>query len=201
MFIQVIQGEVADAAAMRAAADQWARELAPGSYGWLGTTAGVTESGTLILLARFASREQARRNSDRPGQSAWWTETEKLFTGEIAFHDCDQVETYLGGGSDLAGFVQIIQGRITDLGRLGAILAASEEDLPRFRPDLLGSVAAITDAGFSTEAAYFTSEADAREGEGKTLPPELEASFKEYIGLFDGGPSFFDLREPWLYSR
>ncbi|MFI6503288.1 hypothetical protein [Nonomuraea typhae] len=201
MFIQVIQGEVADAGAMRAAADQWARELAPGSYGWLGTTAGVTESGTLILLARFASREQAQRNSDRPGQSAWWVETEKLFTGGVAFHDCDQVETYRGGGSDLAGFVQIIQGRITDLGRLRAVMAAAEEELPRFRPDLLGSVAAITADGFYTEAAYFTGEADAREGERAPLPPELEASFKEYMGLFENGPSYFDLREPWLYSR
>ncbi|MFI6291015.1 hypothetical protein ACIBEJ_05480 [Nonomuraea sp. NPDC050790] len=200
MFIQVIQGRVSDAAAMRAAAERWVRELAPGAPGWLGTTAGVTDDGTLVLLARFASRERAQRNSERPEQSDWWRQTERLFTGEVAFHDCDQVETYLGAGSDEAGFVQVIQGRVTDLERLRAIMADAEQDLARLRPDLIGGVAAVTGDGLYTEAAYFTGEEEAREGERRPMPAELEAAFKEFAGLFESGPVFHDLRDPWLHS-
>ena len=40
MFVQVIQGQVADAGEVRAALDRWAAEVAPGSIGWLGSTPG-----------------------------------------------------------------------------------------------------------------------------------------------------------------
>jgi len=40
MFIQVIQGKVADAEGLRAAMDRWGRDLQPGATGWLGTTGG-----------------------------------------------------------------------------------------------------------------------------------------------------------------
>src|SRR6266508_1488720 len=73
MFVQVIQGQVSDAGQARAALDRWVQELAPGAPGWLGSTAGVTEDGRFIALARFESEEAAKRNSDRPGQdlSEW----------------------------------------------------------------------------------------------------------------------------------
>jgi predicted RNA polymerase sigma factor len=77
VFVQVIQGQVSDAGQVRAALDRWARELAPGATGWLGSTAGVTQDGRFIALARFESEEAARRNSDRPEQDQWWTETAK----------------------------------------------------------------------------------------------------------------------------
>jgi hypothetical protein len=69
VFVQVIQGQVADAEQLRAAMDRWAQELALGAIGWLGTTAGVTEDGRFIALARFTSEEAARRNSDRPNRT------------------------------------------------------------------------------------------------------------------------------------
>jgi hypothetical protein len=40
VFVQVIQGQVADAGKLKAALDQCIQALAPGSIGWLGTTAG-----------------------------------------------------------------------------------------------------------------------------------------------------------------
>jgi hypothetical protein len=97
MFVQVIQGQVSDAGKVRAALDRWAQELAPGSTGWLGTTAGVTEDGRFIALARFASEEAARRNSDRPEQDRWWAETAKLFTGEATFKDSSDVTVDVTG--------------------------------------------------------------------------------------------------------
>src|SRR5947207_6136589 len=57
VFVQVIQGQVSDAEAVHAALDRWARELAPAATGWLGSTAGVTEDGRFIGLARFDSEE------------------------------------------------------------------------------------------------------------------------------------------------
>src|SRR5882757_9341192 len=98
MFIQVIQGEVADAEEMRAALDRWAREISPDAHGWLGTTSGATDDGRFIAVVRFESEEAARRNSDRPDQSQWWVETSKLFGGEVTFHDCRQVDTFGQGG-------------------------------------------------------------------------------------------------------
>jgi hypothetical protein len=64
VFVQVIQGQVADASKVRAAFDRWAQELALGAIGWLGSTAGVTEDGRFIALARFQSQEAARANAD-----------------------------------------------------------------------------------------------------------------------------------------
>jgi len=47
---------------------------------------------------------------------------------------------------------------------------------------------------------YFTSEAEAREGERKEPPPELQAHMEEMQRLSIGEPEFFDLKQPWLYS-
>ncbi|WP_219414363.1 hypothetical protein [Pseudonocardia nigra] len=49
-------------------------------------------------------------------------------------------------------------------------------------------------------AIYFTSEADAREGERKEVPPELAAQMEEMNKLSIGEPEFFDLKQPWLHA-
>ena len=70
MFIQVIQGKVADAEGLQAAMDRWVAELQPGAQGWLGSTGGFTDDGMFVSTVRFESQEAARRNSDRPEQGA-----------------------------------------------------------------------------------------------------------------------------------
>src|SRR5205823_10460520 len=102
MFVQVIQGRVSDAAKMRSALDQWAQDLSPGAAGWLGSTAGVTHDGRFIALARFESEEAARRNSDRPEQDRWWSETSRLFAGEPSFGDSRNVVIDTTGNPDEA---------------------------------------------------------------------------------------------------
>ncbi len=69
MFVQVITGRTSKAAELRAAFDRWMTELSPGAKGWLGSTAGVTEDGRFVALARFESEAAAQRNSDRPEQT------------------------------------------------------------------------------------------------------------------------------------
>jgi hypothetical protein len=200
VFVQVIQGQVADAGKVRAAFDRWVQELAPGASGWLGSTAGVTEDGRFIALARFESEEAARRNSNRPEQDQWWTETAKLLTGQASFKDSSDVTLDVTGDPDDAGFVQVIQGRGSDPERARELMGQDSSAWAAFRPDILGSVGVGHEGGAYTMAMYFTSEAAAREGERKEPPPELKALMEEMDALSIGVPEFFDLKQPWLYS-
>ncbi len=200
MFVQVIQGQVSDAGQARAALDRWVQELAPGAPGWLGSTAGVTEDGRFIALARFESEEAAQRNSDRPEQDEWWAETSKLFSGEATFRDSSDVTVDVNGEPDSAGFVQVIQGRGSDPDRARELMGQDLSEWAAFRPDIIGSVGVGHDGGAYTMALYFTSEEAAREGERKEPPPELKAQMEEMGKLNVGEPEFFDLKQPWLYS-
>ncbi len=200
MFVQVIQGQVSDPAQVHAAFDRWAQELAPSATGWLGSTAGVTEDGTLVALARFESEEAAQQNSHRPEQDKWWTETSRLFSGPAEFHDCKDVVVDVAGEPDNAHFVQVIQGRSSDPARAREFMNEHSKEWAEFRPDIIGSMEADEADGAYTMALYFTSETEAREGERKEPPPELKAQMDEMNSLNVGEPHFFDLKDPWLYS-
>ena len=200
MFVQVFQGRVADPGKVRAALDRWAQELAPGASGWLGSTAGVTDDGMFIALARFESEDSARQNSDRPEQGQWWSDISTLFTGEVTFLDSISVTVDVQGDPEEAGFVQVMQGRSSDPDRARELMAGDEAEWAAFRPDILGSVVAEHEGGAYTMALYFTSEEAAREGERKQPPQELMAKMQEVDELSVGVPDFFDLKEPWLYS-
>lgn len=200
MVVQVIQGQVSDATAIRAAIDRWVDELASGATGWLGLTGGVTDDGQCLMLARFESEEAARRNSDRPEQGRWWSEIEDVFTGEPTFRDTSDVVGDVVGDPDQAGFVQIMQGKGTDPQRAQEIMSRDSDQWAAFRPDILGSLSASHEGGEYTMALYFTSEAAAREGERKEPPPELKAQMEEMQQLSVGEPAFFDLKQPWLVS-
>jgi hypothetical protein len=200
MFVQVIRGQVTDPEQVHAALDRWSQQLAAGAPGWLGSTAGVTQDGRFVALARFESAEAARRNSDRPEQGQWWTETSKLFTGEVTFRDSSDVTVDVTGDPDQAGFVQVMQGRASDPDRGRDVMAQNPDEWAAFRPDVVGSVAVGHEGGAYTMAMYFTSEQAAREGERKEPPPQLKAQMEEMSQLSTGEPEFLDLRQPWLYS-
>lgn len=201
MFVQVIQGQVRDRQVLRHQLDDWRRELGPGAVGYLGTTAGVTADGQFIALVRFESAEAARRNNDRPEQDIWWDRTSWCFDGDITFHDSVAVDLSLGGGSDAAGFVQVILGHAQDRDRMRLLEAEAEPLLKELRPELIGSVRAWHADGSFTEAAYFTSEVAARAGEARMaeLPAEPAAHLAEWNALVSG-VRYLDLHEPWLYS-
>jgi len=200
MFVQVIRGQVTDPEQVHAALDRWSEQLAAGAQGWLGSTAGVTEDGRFVALARFESEEAARRNSERPEQGQWWMDTAKLFTGEVTFDDSSDITADVAGDPDTAGFVQVMQGRGSDPERARELMAENPDEWAAFRPDVIGSVAVGHEGGAYTMATYFTSEATAREGERKEPPPQLKAHMEEMNKLSIGEPEFFDLRQPWLYS-
>ena len=200
MFVQVIRGDVTDPLQLRAALDLWSEQLAAGAAGWLGSTAGVTDDGRFVALVRFESDDAARRNSDRPDQHQWWMETSKLFCGDVTFQDSSDVSADVVADPNTAGFVQVMRGRGTDPERARELMAQDPEEWAAFRPDVVGSVAVGHEGGAYTMAMYFTSEADARQGEQKEPPPALKAQMEEMGKLSIGEPEFLDLRQPWLYS-
>lgn len=55
MFVQIIEGKVRDAHAMKERGEVWQRELRPGATGFAGVTAGVTADGRAITIVRFES--------------------------------------------------------------------------------------------------------------------------------------------------
>jgi hypothetical protein len=196
MFIQVVQGKIADVDGLRGAVERWRDEIAPHSEGWLGTTGGATADGTAIAVIRFESPEAARRNSEKPEQQQWWAEASKYFAGEVTFHDCAEVFDFNGGGSDDAGFVQIIQGRTTDPARMRQMMEQGGDAMREARPDVIGGTVALHGDGGFTQVIYFTSEEAAREGERKEMPPEMA----EEMASMMSEPTFFDLTRPWLHS-
>jgi hypothetical protein len=201
MFVQMIQGRVSDADAVRAQLDKWREEVSPGAVGWLGSTGGVTADGRLVALVRFESEEAAQRNSDRPEQGAWWEGMAACFDGEPVFHNSNWVQADEPGDPDKAGFVQVMQGRTKDVQRGRELMNSdSEVDWNEFRPDILGTLMVNYDDDGWAMAIYFTSEAEARAGEQKPPPPDMAEAMAELDTLAIGETEYFDLTDPWLMS-
>ena len=129
-------------------------------------------------------------------QGEWWSETEKCFSGEVTFTDSEDVETFLAGGSNDAGFVQVMKGT-ADREQMRGLDELFEKHAASFRPDLIGGLHVWTGNAF-IDANYFTSEAEAHAGEKKEPPAELAEATKDF-GDMMAGVEFLDLREPWLY--
>jgi len=196
MFVQIIEGRTSDAAALAARGEIWHQELRQGAAGLLGVTEGVTADGRAITIARFASEEDARRNSERPEQGDWWADTAKLYDGEPSFSESSDVTEWMGGGSDDAGFVQVMKSTGVDRGQLEKMDAAFEPHAGS-RPDLLGGIRIWTGPTSCLDVAYFTSEAEARAGEQAEMPEELTAMMGEMVDAM-GETEYLDLTDPHL---
>jgi hypothetical protein len=196
VFIQIIQGRTTKQDELRALADEWQEQLAPSADGWLGGTYGFTDDGMFIGVVRFEDREKAMANSERPEQGAWSERMGALFDGAVEFHDSDDVVLLFDGGSDDAGFVQVIRGKVDDVARLRAVMTSDPEGLHAMRPDILGATLAIETDGTFTETVAFKDEESARSGEGTAPPPEVAAELDYAMQ----GATFYDLRHPWFES-
>jgi hypothetical protein len=195
VFIQVIQGRCTRQDELRALAQGWRTEVGTEAPGFLGGTFGFTDDDQFIGVVRFESQDAARANSERPEQAAWAEKMSALMDGTPEYHDCDDVTTFLDGGSDDAGFVQVIRGRVEDRDRVKALLADTDE-LRRMRPEIIGGTLAFEDDGSFTQTVAFTDEASARRGEQTEPPPEM----REAIEALMRGATFYDLRDPWFES-
>jgi hypothetical protein len=193
MFIQVFQAQLRDADLWARRVAIWRREIRPMTSGFLGFTSGVTTDGYMITLVRFRSADAAKVDNDLPEQGAWFEETSKAFDGDVTFHDCREVDSLLDGGSDDARFVQIMQGRAKNQDQMRGQLSEMQDDLRKVRPDLIGaSIAWHGDGGF-TQAAYFSSESEARKNEQDMA---RSAVYEKFTSLIDGDMTFYDLSSP-----
>ena len=193
MFIQVIKAKTSRQDEARALMQEW-NETPNVDGGPLGGTFGFTDDGTFIGVVRFESREIAMANSDRPETDAMAKKMSELMDGPPEYYDCDDVTVWLDGGSDDAGFVQVIIGKTDDADRLKEVMGDDSGDVQQERPDIIGGTFALTTDGTFVNTIAFTDEASAREGEKNSSPPEDMQSVMRDL-------EYFDLRDPWFESQ
>jgi hypothetical protein len=197
MFVQVIEGRTKDPDGMKRQSDRWQSDVRPGAIGYLGVTAGTAPDGRSIALVRFESEEAARANSERPEQSAWFEEMQKYWDGEPSFTESSEVEEFMGGGNDKAGFVQIMKSNDVDRAKL-ARMDQEFEKVAHMRPDLIGMFRVWTGPNSCLEAAYFSSEAEARAGEKAEIPADVQALMAEFEDM-NVNTEFIDLPDPQIH--
>jgi hypothetical protein len=201
MFIQVITGTATDPEAFARAGESWEQNVRPAAKGFLGSTEGLTDDGRFVVVARFESAEAAAQNNDIPEQTKWFEEFGPSMT-DVQYFDCSEVITMLGGGSDDAGFVQVMVGRIKDRAKFDALSAKTaelEKIFTDWRDDVVGEVMAVHDDGGGYHVIiYFRSEAEARVNEKKEPTPEVQAAMAE---MDDAAEivEYLDLRQPFMH--
>jgi hypothetical protein len=197
MFVQIIEGRTSDAKGLIEHGKRWQRELRPGAVGYLGSTAGVTGDGRTIAIVRFEDEASARANADRPEQTEWFEGIRKLYDGEPTFTESSDTTEFMGGGSNDAGFVQVMKSTGVDRSQVEKMDAVFER-FHDLRPDVLGGIRIWTGPTSCVDVAYFTSEADARKGEKAEMPAEVT----QLMGELEGGmgeTEYLDLTDPQLY--
>jgi hypothetical protein len=195
VFIQVIKGKTSQGDQMRSLAEAWRDEGGVEAVGYLGGTYGVTDGGDFLGIIRFASRDEAMANSARPETGAFAEKMAALMEGPVEFHDCDDVTELLDGGSDEAGFVQVIAGHLDDPAPMKA-MAHDTGELRAMRPEIIGGTLALEPDGTFFQTIYFTDEDSARKGEQQEPPAEIRAQLESMMA----GASFYDLNSPWFTS-
>jgi len=202
VFIQIIQGRCTRQDELKAQLEAWRARYADSVEGWLGGTYGFTDDDLFVGVVRFESKAAATANSRRAEQGEWWAETEKCFDGPVEFHDCDKVLMMLDGGSDEAGFVQVIRGKVDDPALLEADLDQMSNMLHEARPEIIGSTFAIEEDGTFTETVAFTDESAAREGERRAMPmtDEVRHLWEDWDRM-TRDVTYLDLHHPWFASR
>lgn len=193
MFVQMIKGHTEDPRGLTEQLERWRSDLKPSAGGFLGSTAGVADDGTAVIVACFADEASARANSERPEQGEWWERTSECFDGEPTFRDSTDTSTLFDGPTESARFVQLMEGRVVDREKAEAFESPEMLDgLRAARPDLLGGLRVWYDDGTFADLAYFTSEDEARKGEASA---EFEEPSADYAALYDD-MSYVDLRDP-----
>ena len=198
VFIQIIESKTTDPDGFRRFLEERRPEAMKGAIGFLGATTAIALDGTVVTMARFESAENAAKNAARPEQTAFFEELKKYFAGEPTFHESTEVESFLSGGSDDAGFVQFMIGTATDKAKAKTSEKEMTPTLESMRSDVLGGVTAW-DGDWWCQAIYFTSEADAREGEKKfeSMSGDDRARFEAMMAAY-GEQRFVDGPNPIL---
>jgi hypothetical protein len=117
----------------------------------------------------------------------------------VTFFDCPQVDVWMNGGSDDAGFVQVMEGHTSDAGRMRDVMGRYADEMHALRPEIIGATIALHGDCAFVETVYFTSEEEARQRESMPPPPEMAQVMQEEQQLMDN-ITYLDLHQPWLVS-
>lgn len=199
MFVWVLEGNVADPGEVGRELGEWARELGETTPGYLGATGGVTDDRRFLMFVRWESEEAGNELLVRPDHQAWWERFQHGFDDAVTFYEGDDVTTHLAGGSDVAGFVQAMRVVGVDRRRVEEADRELEKIAPQLRPDLIGGVRVWTAPDAFVEMNYFTSEDDARAGEQQAPPPDVAATFDDFMAMM-ADAEYLDFTEPFLHS-
>lgn len=197
MFIQMVQGACSQQDDMRMLVDDWCGSMR-GRYGWLGGTYGFTDDGRFIGVCRFDGITSARDWARDIDAGLWWATAESLMDSEPEIHESGDVTMMLDGGSDSAGFVQVMRGRVANADALKRIMSDPEMTsmLHQARPEIIGATLAIEDDGTFTETVAFTDEAAARVGEQSDAYSDQADEFSSTME----DVQYIDLHHPWFGS-
>lgn len=198
MFLQMVQGRCSREDEMRSLVDDWCGSMAD-QPGWLGGTYGFTDDGRFLGIVRFDSSLACKEAASLPDAPLWWATAETLFDGACEIHESEDVSMMLDGGSDRAGFVQVMRGRVADNARFRHLMTDAEMTsmLHEARPEIIGATVAIEPDGTFTETVAFTDEAAARTGEQEQMPADVRDDMARAMSDVE----FLDLHHPWFASH
>lgn len=197
MFIQMVQGRCSRQDEMRALVDDWSAMMAD-RPGWLGGTYGFTDDGRFLGVVRFESSQACKESASQPDAGLWWASAASLCDGPCEIHESEDVTMMLDGGSDDAGFVQVMKGRVGDADRMRHLVSDEMSSmLHEARPEILGATMAIEADGHFVETIAFTDEASARRGEQLDMPADVRDELMTAMADVE----YVDLHQPWFASR
>jgi hypothetical protein len=198
VFIQMVQGRCSRQDEMRALVDDWCGSMAD-RPGWLGGTYGFTDDDRFVGVVRFDSSSACLEAAGMAEAPMWWAGAEALFDGSCEIHESEDVSMMLDGGSDSAGFVQVMRGRVGDADKFRHFMTDAEMTsmLHQARPEIIGATLAMETDGTFVETIAFTDEDSARRGEQTEMPADLAADFQSAMSDVE----YIDLHHPWFATH
>ena len=148
MFIQMVQGRCSRHDGMRDLVEDWCAMMAD-RPGWLGGTYGFTDDDRFLGIVRFDSAGACKEAASTSQAAILWAGAEDLFDGRPEIHESEDISMMLQGGSDSAGFVQVMKGRVADADRFRHFMTDTEMTsmLHEARPEIIGATLAMEPNG------------------------------------------------------
>ena len=198
MFIQMVQGRCSRQDEMRGLVEDWCGSMAA-QPGWLGGTYGFTDDDRFIGIVRFDSHNACMDAAKMPDAATYWAAADALCDRGCEVHESEDVSIMLEGGSDRAGFVQVMRGRVGDADKFRHFMTDAEVTsmLHDTRPEIIGATLAIEQDGSFIETVAFTSEDAARKGEQTEMPAEMQSDFESAMTDVE----YLDLHHPWFATH
>ena len=167
--------------------------------GWLGGTYGFTDDDRFLGIVRFDSGSACKDAAGTSEAATMWAGAEALFDGRCEIHESEDVSMMLDGGSDSAGFVQVMRGRVGDADTLRHITSDTQMTsmLHEARPEIIGATLAMEPDGTFLETIAFTDEDSARKGEQLDMPQEV----RDQLMAAMTDVEYLDLHQPWFATH